>query len=244
MGPEEKAGLDAAKEIHVDVTLHPMEIERTRFLTRQKSKLKEGMGTATKVESGLLIKRNFATGKKAQLAKMREMDADVREFLALDAYFARQELRRKESVASDSNAVASSQLAVKFLLGRSYDTGYRYDIWDVIIDRVAIMSVCRSEESKVLSRALAFDGSSFSKTVIDLSDHTIDGIVQSLVPNSQTAIGTRLNTPVSKRLVPAKSVKSSRGTPAISKNLRSEKGSVSVTGHHKSEVCVALFIVL
>ena len=155
---------------------------------------------------------------------------------------ARQEAKRRASLRpAKKNSLAGggpSTTDLKFLLGRNYGTGYRYDIWDVIIDRVAIMSVCRSEESRVLSHALAFDGSSFSKTVLDLSDQTIESIVQSLHPSSQTAIGTRLTTPLSQARgeVPAKSVKSSRGTPSISKNLRSEKGCASITTQARSDV--------
>lgn len=228
----------------MDPALHAIEVARTKFLVKQKQKMKlqqgQGSGGAVGGETGMLIARNFAAGKKAQLAKMREMDADVREFLGLDSYFARQEERRRSSLRPhEKSKLESSVTDLKFLLGRNYGTGYRYDIWDVIIDRVAIMSVCRSEESRLLSHALAFDGASFSKTVLDLSDNTIEGIVQSLYPNSQTAIGSRLTTPLSKAKgeVPAKSVKSSRGTPSISKNLRSEKGSASITMHARSEVC-------
>ena len=237
---EDKAGLEAAKEIHVDSSLHAIEIERTRFLAKKKANLKLGQSTTQKEETGLLITRNFASSKKAQLAKMREIDADVREFLALDEYNARMDAKRRASVVADSKDLVPAQSTsdLKFLLGRNYSTGYRYDIWDVIIDRVAIMSVCRSEESKVLSKALAFDGSTFSNTVLDLSDNSIEDIVQSLQPCSETAVGSRLTTPISKNRASVKSVKSSRGTKSVSKNLRSEKGNASISSQLRSEVCV------
>jgi hypothetical protein len=239
-GPEDKVGLEAAREIHVDTALHAIEVERTKFLAKMKLRRKEGPDTAAQTDTGPLITRNFAAGKKAQLAKMREMDDDVREFLGLDAYFARQERIRERAASVSSLGASPSTTDMKFLLGRNYGSGYRYDIWDVIIDRVAIMSVCRSDESRLLSKALAFDGGSFTKTVLDLSDHTIEGVVQSLHPSSQTAIGSRLTTPLGKQFVPAKSVKSSRGTPGISKNLRSEKGCASINAQVRSEVCPEL----
>ena len=220
-----------------------MEVERTKFLARQKSKMKDGMESVAQQETGLLITRNFATGKKSQLAKMRDMDDEMREFLALDSYFDRQDMKLGAMDDQQSKGLAHSQSAVKFLMGRNYNTGYRYDIWDVIIDRVAIMSVCRSEESRVLSEKLAFDGSSFSKTVLDLSDERIDSIVKSLTPSSETVVGSRVPTPISQHSLPPKSVKSSRGTPAISKNLRSEKGTVSVTALQKSEVLLVVLLI-
>jgi len=234
LGLEDKASLDAAKEIHVDSSLHPIEVERAKFLAKKKAKLKEGQDTVQEKETGLLISRNFASGKKKQLAKMREIDPDVREFLAIDEY---KNKRRASFDMGEAKGMVTDASSgdLKFLLGRKYDSNYRYDIWDLIIDRVAIMSVCRSDESKLLSKSLAFDGSTSSRTELDLSDLAIEEIVLSLQPCSETAIGSRLTTPVRKSLASVKSVKSSRGTPSISKDLRSEKGYASITSQLKSE---------
>ena len=115
--------MEAAKEIHVDSSLFSVEVERTKFLTKQRLKKKENADVTPLKDTGLLISRNFASGKKAQLAKMREIDDDVREFLALDSYFSRQDLQRRMSLVGSATDVMKSNESssdLKFLL-ISYD---------------------------------------------------------------------------------------------------------------------------
>ena len=162
--PVSQSAKDAGMKLHQDPTLRDVEARRSStFLQMMRNKAKEEKGSEVcmKGENGLLISKH---GLKPGRTDKQSGLVEVLEYLGMSnsdalAYSSANDLTTlKTGIISPRGANSSSEKAS----ARDPDTlikGGRYrgrpeDIWDVFIDRVAVICSCRSNTSIAMSKTL------------------------------------------------------------------------------------------
>jgi hypothetical protein len=234
--------LDAGTRLHQDPILQTTEAKRSStFLQMMRNKAKEENDgeVGNKGESGLLISKHGLKHFRCE----KQGDLDMLKYLGMTnenalKHVAKHAMRKEGGVKRVDALMAYPSPRSKLNSPRSADrvvggryAGYPEDIWDVFVDRVAVICSCRSNEAVIVARRL--NSSSMTASFFDNIQPAPSPIPTPTPTGKMTAKGGMSRNPSRTTLhrgtATAKSGSKSRlvSTQALNECLREEHSEIS-----------------
>ncbi len=228
----EKIGLSAGQVLHSDIILQKMEVERARFLAikrEQKKNIEDISINPASNKSGLLILNNMKPSAKKE---PRKITNDMLVFLGMAA----EELLPTESprltmsssrimaqaMTPSRNSGTGSPFHVNNRDGVRENTSKRSpDIWDIIIDRVVVLSDGRSKSNKNIFRALTNPRNRLKESFLKTIETPKSNIPSPLLSKGNTNVTVK-----------------SKGTIGTPKTAKVVTNSASATAAVRLQVCI------